>query len=427
MILQANSIGNAQGGGFPVSLAELYNNTSGAVNLAAGNYYLHVGDKDGWKRAIKLNGVIPSQCSFLITGNVNGTGLYRAPLPAPDQTADFNIASDNFMIALLTNQSNILSAENPFNDPALAKDYVDMLGSGTVKGFETNRPINSATEPRSLRRNSLTDNNDNSIDFDQIDFRTFTASNGFPDSELHKYWPRNSGAGAWNPMTGMPPVHPIPLVPGIDTEAGAKSDYAGKLLIFQAGPSASDGAIGRSFIELYNNTDSPIDLRNFSLQYGTSGADWKKINLTKTIPAKCSYLVAGEVTNSLTSNLKIEDAKADQVDLILKLNNDGFKVVLIESQNLLTVNNPFAMPGGNAKGYVDMFGGFNGSTVDAFETAVASNMISKQASARRKSLNDSDNNSNDFERIDYRAANITPEKLQQVRPRFSGDGSWSPF
>jgi len=431
MILQANSIGNHQGGGFQTSLVELYNNTSAAINLTTGNYYLHIGDTDGWKRAIKLNGEIPKQCSFLVVGNVSGTGLYRAPLPAPDQIADFNIAVDNFMIAVLKNQNNILRIDNPFNDQSLAKDYIDMLGSGNVKGFETNRPINYATEPRSLRRNSLTDNNDNSIDFDQIDFRAQTASNGMADSRLHEFWPRSSGAGAWNPMTGMPPVHPIPLIPGTITEAGPKSSYAGKLLIFQAGPSASDGAIGRSFIELYNNTDSPIDLKNFSLQYGTSGTDWKKIDLTKTIPAKSSYLVVGEVTNSLTSNLKIEDAKADQVDLILKMNNDGFKVVLMESRNLLSVNNPFTMTGGNAAGYVDMFGGRNGISVDAWEGTSSQNsapaIISKQASARRKSLTDTDNNANDFERIDYRAANISSERLLQVRPRYSGDGVWSPF
>ena len=432
MILQANSIGNHQGGGFQTSLVELYNNTSAAINLTTGNYYLHIGDSDGWKRAIKLNGVIPKQCSFLVVGNVSGTGIYRAPVPAPDQSADFNIAVDNFMIAVFKNQNNILSVNNPFNDPLFAKDYVDMVGSGTVKGFETNRPIYPATAPRSLRRNSLTDNDDNSIDFDQTDFRAHTASNGMTDAELYKFWPRNSGQGAWNPITGIPRKDPVPIIPGETTDAGPKSSYAGKLLIFQVGPSASDGAIGRSFIELYNNTNASIDLKNFSLQYGTEGVDWKKINLTKTIPAKSSYLIVGEVTNSSTANLVIANAFSDQVEPVLKLNNDGFKVVLIESQYLLSVNNPFAMPGGSAAGYVDMFGATNDDVVDAWETIASQNtapsgLISKNRSARRKSLNDTDSNLNDFERIDYRAENITQEKLQQVRPRYSGDGSWAPF
>ena len=96
------------------------------------------------------------------------------------------------------------------------------------------------------------------------------------------------------------------------------------------------------------------------------------------------------------------------------------------NQKNLTVANPFAMTGGKAKDYVDMLGAYNSGThTDGFETAEAA-VISKQAAARRSSLIDTDNNSVDFVRIDYRTSGTTNEQLAKFRPRYSGGNSWTP-
>jgi hypothetical protein len=211
MILQANTYGNTNGGfpaGLPKSLVELYNNTDAAINLNAGNYYLHIGNATAWTHQIKLTGTIPAQCSYLVVttnaGEVNATP--PAILPAADQEADFVIVNNSFKIALLKNQS-ALSVNNPFTDAGLSADYVDMLGVGSnssgINGFETAAFANQS-RPRVPRRISLTDTDNNSIDFSDVDYR----GGNIKTDDLYKYWPRNTAAGEWNPITGMPQVDP---------------------------------------------------------------------------------------------------------------------------------------------------------------------------------------------------------------------------
>ena len=236
-----------------------------------------------------------------------------------------------------------------------------------------------------------------------------------------------------------------------ETVAGPASSFAGQLLILQAGAAGSNGAIGRSFIELYNTTDAPIDLNTFSLQYaaGSSAslawlspeaAPWAVIPLTGTIPAAGSFLIVGNfVDNSANQRFTITDEEADLVVDGFRLSNRSFKLALMANQKKLTVANPFAMQGGTAADFVDMLGVINtspGDGIDGFETAIAA-VISQQASARRISLADTDNNSLDFEKIDYRwppnqgpntnADGISDEVFEQVRPRSSQYGAWMPF
>jgi hypothetical protein len=225
MILQANTYGNnngldqtpssVTGGGFARSLVELYNNTDVAINLTEGNYYLHIGSNSAWSNIIKLEGSIPAKCSFLIVDNTptassNTNATPRAVLPAADQEAAFVINNTNFKIALLTNQSSILSAANPFDETSLTADYIDMLGTGSAAGESTKA---TASRPQGPRRVSLTDTDKNADDFAQGDFRGYTTVSGtvrgIPDSELYKIWPRNAAAGAWNPITGLPKIDPV--------------------------------------------------------------------------------------------------------------------------------------------------------------------------------------------------------------------------
>jgi hypothetical protein len=213
MILQANTYGNDNGGGggFARSLVELYNNTDTAIDLAAGNYYLHIGNATAWTNVIKLEGSIPAKSSFLVVDNTatassNTNSTPRALLPAANQQAAFVINNTNFKIALLKNQSSALSVDNPFGESTLSADYVDMLGTGTANGCET--VAASASRPQCPRRISLTDTDNNKTDFAQADYRGHSGSNGMADTELYKFWPRNAAAGAWNPITGLPQIDP---------------------------------------------------------------------------------------------------------------------------------------------------------------------------------------------------------------------------
>ena len=217
MILQANVYGNNNGldstppsltgGGFGRSLVELYNNTNAAIDLST--YYLHISNATTWK-AVKLTGTVPAYSSFLIissnTGEVNATP--RAVLPAADLTADFVLENKNFVVLLVKNSQSTVPSGNPFTstNTNLKNAYVDMLGVETGRYSET--AAASSSSPQGPRRVSLTDTNNNSVDFAQVDFRGQTGNNGMPDNLLYKYWPRNSKSGTWNPVTGIPRIDP---------------------------------------------------------------------------------------------------------------------------------------------------------------------------------------------------------------------------
>ena len=209
MILQANTYGNINSGhpaGFPASLVELYNNTNATINFNTTDYYLHIGNATVWTSHIKLTGTAPAQSSFLIvsTTDINANAP-RANLPTADMPVAFAIPNDNFVVAIMRNQSTLTG--NPFGNAALEADYVDMLGVGTAFAYEGTRFTNQS-RPRVPRRNSLTDTDNNAANFTDVDYRSGGPFIHLTD-ELYKVWPRNSTAGAWNPMTGLPQMNPV--------------------------------------------------------------------------------------------------------------------------------------------------------------------------------------------------------------------------
>ncbi|GHU84325.1 hypothetical protein FACS189473_1330 [Spirochaetia bacterium] len=211
------------------------------------------------------------------------------------------------------------------------------------------------------------------------------------------------------------------------------------LLILQVYGSGSktDGAVSHSFVELYNLTDADVDLAGYSLQYSGGGTTWDKLNLTGTIKAKSSFLVLGKVQNT-APRLNLA-GKADQTWGNKVFDNKKFKIALIKSSETLTVANPFNTDGEGAKaaGYVDLFGSVDNDSasvaegeeplsIDGYET-VYPMLLSKQKSARRITVTDTDNNKDDFEGIDYRVdRGIPAEQLVLFSPRNSAAGSWNP-
>jgi hypothetical protein len=230
--------------------------------------------------------------------------------------------------------------------------------------------------------------------------------------------------------------------PGDDDET-SEDDGDIQLLILQVYGTSdkadkTDGAVSHSFIELYNNGEADVDLTGYSLQYSEGGTDWTKFDLEGTAKAKCSFLILGKSHNT-APRLNIPNAHADQ-SWDITLSNKNFKICLIKSTETLTVQNPFDTDsaGTKADGYVDMFGSIDNDsadlppeeitvTIDGFEGEPGV-YLSKQKSARRKTLNDTDNNKNDFEAVDFRAPSkgISDEELVYYGPKNTARGQWDP-
>ena len=207
----------------------------------------------------------------------------------------------------------------------------------------------------------------------------------------------------------------------------------GNVVIWQAygNGAKNESAVSHSFVELYNLNDSDISLVGSTLQYGGVGDVWNSLTLTGTIKAHSSFLILGNKSNDAdtVSRYVIDEGSADFV-ADFSLDNDGFKVCLVSNTSLISTENPFNTDGSGTKvdGYVDLFGGQNGDPVDGYEGSELPGLISKQKSARRVSLEDTDNNVADFESIDYRLdKGMDSDKLENYRPKNIAFGPWNPL
>jgi hypothetical protein len=213
------------------------------------------------------------------------------------------------------------------------------------------------------------------------------------------------------------------------------ADTIAPILILQVYGTGSKGerAVSHSFIELYNTAGSDVSLNGYTVQYSKSGTAWQKLDLSgKKIKAKSSFLILGKTENTTPApRLALTEDSADLLWPNTVFDNKNFKIVLIKSTETLNIVNPFDIDGEGTKapGYVDMFGSIDNDesgAIDAFETEMP-NYLSKQRSARRKNLIDTDNNKKDFEAIDYRASGISDADLALYRPKNSAKGSWNPI
>ena len=226
-----------------------------------------------------------------------------------------------------------------------------------------------------------------------------------------------------------------------------------KVLILQAYGTgdSTDGGVSHSFIELYNKSDETADLTGYSLQYSTGGTSWRVIRLDgKTIPARHSFLILGMKMNGRDPDgiwglLQLNEADADMRFPDFQMSNRSFKIFLVESSVPVRIRNPHDINGNKTgvryEGYVDLLGvNDNDETadIDAFETNTLGIaglkgpfFISKGKSARRINLTDTDDNSRDFQRIEWRqrfgdAESLSTADFEALRPRSSKDGEWNP-
>ncbi|WP_162462994.1 choice-of-anchor I family protein [Paenibacillus psychroresistens] len=189
--------------------------------------------------------------------------------------------------------------------------------------------------------------------------------------------------------------------------------------------------VSNGFIELYNPTNSDIDLSTWSLQYADNGANttlgttgnWDKLNLTGEIAAHSSFLIKAKKTGPALTTTKLDLSSVGDMPIWNRyINNKGLKVILMSNQDTLTEKNPFSPT--KLAGYVDMIG-TGDKAIDGYEGEPPLGddaSTSKKKSLRRNSFIDTDNNKNDFKQVNYDTA--SPTLFSQVKPRSGADGPW---
>lgn len=248
-------------------------------------------------------------------------------------------------------------------------------------------------------------------------------------------------------LNGMPLNNSVNQINAATVEAGTPYDGAGNynvavnhVIINQVyGGGNNKGAGSHGFIELYNPTDSEVDLSTWSVQYeGATGDDkndpgWHKLDLNGSIPAHSSYLIRTKKykDNTTPANFQVPTGDMQWDDIII--NGKGVAVTLMSNQQLLTDNNIFDNTSKKPlkEGYVDLVGVHGNDSMEsekafAFEGYATDSQSTKKA-VRRIDFQDTDCNAigeddGDFVIIEYNATDA--DYLQWARPRTTTDGAW---
>lgn len=196
-------------------------------------------------------------------------------------------------------------------------------------------------------------------------------------------------------------------LPGTPYQTDGEYDVAvPHVVINQVYGGSDDGYASHSFIELYNPTEQGISLDGWSVQYrssadGDQAGAWVKKNLTGTIEAKGFYLIrCAAVTD--TSNV-LYQVPAGQSEWNIALHNKGVSIALMSNQTLLTINHVM-----QTEGFVDLAAangndGLEEQKAPAVENSAA-DVQSKKKAIRRVGFADTDDNSADFQIVDYSEA-----------------------
>ena len=226
-----------------------------------------------------------------------------------------------------------------------------------------------------------------------------------------------------------------------------------ELIINQIHGQGSPGtnAVSHGFIELYNPTNSPINLNGISVQIasGSGIRQWAVLELPDfTMSPRTSFLIVSTDwfnDNSVRPHVP-DDARGHRVRYVIRnwdlewntrFNNNNLVVALVEGAERLS--DRIAIE--EWERVIDLVGAHNDSPENTrhYLGEGPAGDISRQASVRRVNFRNTQNNRRDFIRVhfaypnNYRAAapgvatnssGITNDELELFRPRYSGDGPW---
>lgn len=157
------------------------------------------------------------------------------------------------------------------------------------------------------------------------------------------------------------------------------------LIIYEVyGGGGNSGApYSNDYVVLYNASNSPIDLSNYSLQYASStGTSYSVLNLSGSINSLSYYLIQlGSNNTSVGSPLPVT---ANAFSSTMNLSSTAGKIALVNSQT--KINNS------TDKSVVDFVGYGSANEFEGQPTGTLSNTTS----ARRRTFIDSNNNYEDF-------------------------------
>ena len=373
------------------SFIELYNPTDADIDLSAYSVqYTAAGDT--WQKLDLTGVIIGAHTSYLIRCYSEDELATRYEIVNYDlDWSDCVISNDAMKVALVNNQTLLTVA-----DPTSEQGVVDFVGAGTAD-YAYGSAILGISKQKTARRIEFANTGNNASDFEILDYR----SSGIDDATLETVRPRYSGDGEWGTDNMDPYIPEVIDSPVIINQVYGRADK-------------TDAAISHSFIELYNITDTDVDLSTYSVQYTVAGVSWQKLDLTGvTIGAHTSYLIRCYSEDGEATRYEIENYDLDWSDCVIS--NDAFKVALVRNRTLLTVSDPTY-----EQGVADFIGA--GTTDYAYGYRITG--ISKQKTARRIEFANTGNNASDFEILDYRSTVIDDATLETVRPRYSGDGKW---
>lgn len=200
--------------------------------------------------------------------------------------------------------------------------------------------------------------------------------------------------------------------------------------VFGGGPNRRNNSkVSHSFIELYNDSDTAINLRGLSVQVAGPGAPWKSLELVGIVPARRSFLIrCNEVTdeNNAYPRLIIREYDMDWDEI--EIPSTGFKTYLTIGITPCTYTNPANINGANGKaeGYIDLIGvggKMPGQTIDAYEKAYLSvadiHTSIHRIDFKKRATDEGGGNHTDWEPLNWLTAD--PELYF---PRCSTSGKW---
>lgn len=182
------------------------------------------------------------------------------------------------------------------------------------------------------------------------------------------------------------------------------------VIINQVYGASDDGYADHSFIELYNPTSAAVDLNGWSVQYrsskeGPQADKWNVLELTGAIGAGDYYLIRCGAVKTPSGSYPIPQGNLEW-DMVL--HNKGLSVALLSTTAALTdafsgdvSADGFILP----QGFVDLAAAQGNDATDeqappVYEKAYSA-IQSKKKAIRRRSFVDTDDNSADFEDVNY--------------------------
>ncbi|MBQ9151680.1 MAG: CotH kinase family protein [Clostridia bacterium] len=211
--------------------------------------------------------------------------------------------------------------------------------------------------------------------------------------------------GALTLEQGTTPAAPEEQVPVFDLQSGV--NYQALLITsyYATGNVAGEAQVAASYVELYNNSDSPIPLAGVSLYVSDQGGSFTEYRFHEedTVPAEGYFLVRGRDANGVSTDaLTVEHY--DRLFATLSPHPKSTRLVLASAGMNLPADKPLAE-------VMNVFAYVTAHTLDAADGYhyIASGSVNKVI--RKKACTD---------KVDYQSINLSKSSytvLTQIRPR----------